>query len=402
MKTCKNCNIEVPDDEIFCPKCGEMIDRRFDPEDVMIQGAYSPPQALGPMSISDVVLTRRYGKNIINALRAVAKAIAFVTAGSIIAIGVLTILGKDPLGLPPQRQMLVGILALPIALIVGFLLYFLCNIAVTKYENLSLVGRNTEAQLQLLENQSQLIASLADTMNENSRRIDVIGEMLDDVLRVSERQVQAVENLPENLPVGESSAEKSLTDDSARDDNLSLINENLCNGAANTQIMLRRVENAVNNGLNKLYRMWYAALNKGEEPPEEDLPAPGHPAAKEKPAFKAEPKPAPNPEPKPEPRPEPRPEPKPEPRPEPRPEPAPVVTTDAPSPHAAAQTFAHKDRPTDRNPEPKQNDPLDQIDSKSSGELLLGDEEYDLDAIIVEAAADNSSVTYLSTDTDDK
>ena len=383
MKTCRYCNIEVDDEEIFCPKCGEMLSGEGPAfEDGRRSGGFSSPPQPEPLSRSEVVLNKRYGKRIIQALRSIATAISFVTAGAILAVGVLTILGKNPLKLPDDRQMLVGILALPVALIVGFLLYFLFNIVITKYENISLIGRNTEAQLSLLENQSQLISALLDAMNENNRRVDVIGEMLDDVLRLEERQISAVEQLSAERERGGEA--EPAPEDTARDESLALINENLCNGAANTQTMLRRLESAVNNGLGKLYKMWYAALNRGAEPPEDssDTPAP-EPAAKpaSQPAAKPAAKPAPQPAAKPAPQPAAKPAPQ-------------------PAPQPAAEQEAHEAGQPEK-PRPHSVDPLDEMDKNGSGELLLGDDEYDLDAIITEAAADDSPSAFSSSDNND-
>lgn len=269
MKTCKNCNINVNDDEIYCPQCGDMLlgcaannelPRRI--------GTSSTPAAPLPMTVGDIVLGKRYGKRMISALRVIATVIGIAFALAFIYCGVMCVLGIKTYGLPAERQTIFGILALPVGMLVGFLVYFILNIFITHFENLSLVGRNTEAQLIMLENQSALISALINTVAESNRRIDVIGEMLDDHIRIQEEQTRTLEQL------AEAQNEPNDSDSAVIEENINLINENLCAGAANTQTLLERVETAVSFGLNKLYKMFYTALNHGDEAPEESFTPP--------------------------------------------------------------------------------------------------------------------------------
>ena len=251
MKTCKNCNINVNDDEIYCPQCGDMLLGCAANNDMPRRiGASNAPAAPAPMTVGDITLGKRYGKRTISALRVIATVVGIAFALAFIYCGVMCVLGIKTYGLPAERQTLFGIMALPVGMLVGILVYFILNIFITHFENLSLVGRNTEAQLVMLENQSALISALINTVADSNRRIDVIGEMLDDHIRLQEDQNRTLEQLTE---VQNNTGDNNSA---ALEENINLINENLCAGAANTQTLLERVESAVSFGLSKLYKMF--------------------------------------------------------------------------------------------------------------------------------------------------
>ncbi len=199
MKNCPVCNINLPDDEIYCPTCGELLLVCGQPSErrrVVPAISGSLPTA---MTMKDIMLGKQYGKRTVKALRVLAIIASVLLGLAMIVCGVLIMTGLQDFGLTKDQGMLVGIAALPTGIILGLLVYFILNISLIKYENISLIGRNTEAQLCLLENQSALLSTIMTTVAETNRRINGIDDRLDELISAGQELAGQNDSLMKQL-----------------------------------------------------------------------------------------------------------------------------------------------------------------------------------------------------------
>lgn len=198
MQMCPSCGCRMSGVSRFCPMCGVTVN----PDAVYAARDIGEPELSCRLPEPDSELTESYsgdrscGRGIIKALRIIAAVISVLAAVSGIITGIAHIINAN--FLPGVLTVLGGIIA-------GLLLYFLLIIWLVRYENISVIARNSETQLRLSAAQLELLAEIAAKQNEEMRLSRQSVELLKvidgdrfDAAKQAEKQTELLKALAEH------------------------------------------------------------------------------------------------------------------------------------------------------------------------------------------------------------
>lgn len=195
MKSCQFCNCEIPSGSRFCPICGQTLNADA-------HAAYSPlPEPPKPASfpahdsddLSAFETRYTYGATFCTVLRVISVIISVLVFAAAVVFGTICII---------DAKILAGCAVIGCGLVGAFVIFFLLNIGVIFFENLSLTGRNTETQYRIslaqLEILGRISAAQEESLQLNRCALNLLktidGECFDSG-KQQERQTELIEKL---------------------------------------------------------------------------------------------------------------------------------------------------------------------------------------------------------------
>jgi len=204
MSKCPVCGVENAAGSKFCQFCGaDMMPFPAAPTPPPAPGFIPPQEVFAPSaspvgapapnatlrtSSNGMVFYDYYGSATITALRVLMIVLCSLIAAAGVFMGVMVMIDWGD-----TEGILLGLALILGGAAAGFLYYFLLNIALIKYRNISLTGRNTEAQFHATRAQTESIEMLA-------QKVDAIALSVDRMQGIGgseglEVQLQLLENL---------------------------------------------------------------------------------------------------------------------------------------------------------------------------------------------------------------
>lgn len=170
MSSCAKCNRELPQGARVCKYCGADVR----PESVFFPGVPAPSVNRVRVNLASEP-AHSYGVSMIKAMRVLAVVLSAASAVGMAVYGGVTIHGGSVL---PGILMIVG------GIVLGFALYFLFCMGIIFYENVSMVGFNTEKSQLIADNSihllQQMIVEQKNQLDDLRRQTEMLEQLVDE------------------------------------------------------------------------------------------------------------------------------------------------------------------------------------------------------------------------------